>query len=195
MGNQVTKHPIKSVKLKEAGKSTLTGRKLWFDSKFGRLNNEEKGEYLGTFEDDKLLVIYDDGNYELTDTELTQRFDPEKILLIEKFNPEKIITAVYLDTEKNQYNIKRFKIETTSLRSKFLFIKEGKGNRLEAVTAEQEPVLVLHTDKGVQKMQISGFVEVMGWKAIGNRLVAFSQDVEMEWETKTGDEKGQGKLF
>ena len=48
---------IKNVKLKEAGKSKLVGRKLWFDDKFGRLNTEEKGIYLGTFEDDKLLVI------------------------------------------------------------------------------------------------------------------------------------------
>lgn len=195
MGNTVTKYPIKTVKFKEAGRSTLTGRKLWFDSKFGRLNNEEKGEYLGTFEEEKILVIYDDGNYEITDTELTQRFDPDKISLIEKFDPEKVLTAVYLDTEKNQYNIKRFKIETTSLKTRFLFIKEGKGNRLEAVTTDQEPVLVLHTDKGVQKMQINGFVEVMGWKAIGNKLVNFAQDVEMEWEVKTGEEELQTKLF
>ena len=38
---------------------------------------------------------------------------PKKLLLIEKFDPEKIITAVYLDNEKLQYNVKRFKIETT----------------------------------------------------------------------------------
>jgi len=199
MGNTVTKHQIRSVKFKEAGRSTLTGRKLWFDSKFGRLNNEEKGEYLGTFEDEKLLVIYDDGNYEITDTELTQRFEPEKILLIEKFNPEKPITAIYLDAEKGQYNIKRFKIETTSVRTKFLFIKEGKGNRLEAVTSDEEPVLLLHTGAGAQvstqKIQIAGFVEVMGWKAIGNKLVNYSKEVEMEWETKAEEGDVQAKLF
>ncbi|MFZ9220472.1 MAG: DNA gyrase/topoisomerase IV subunit A, partial [Sediminibacterium sp.] len=82
VGNQVTKYPIKTVKLKEAGKSTLVGRKLWFDDKFGRLNTEEKGIYLGTFEDDKLLVITKDGYYEVTDTEQTQRFDPEKVMFI-----------------------------------------------------------------------------------------------------------------
>ena len=49
MGNQVTKYPIKSVKFKEAGKATLSGRKLWFDDKFGRLNAEEKGILLGKF--------------------------------------------------------------------------------------------------------------------------------------------------
>lgn len=199
MGNQVTKHPIKTIRFKEAGRSTLTGRKLWFDSKFGRLNNEEKGEYLGTFEEEKLLVIYDDGNYEITDTELTQRFEPEKILLIEKFNPDKPITAIYLDAEKGQFNIKRFKIETSSIKTKFLFIKEGKGNRLEAVTSDEEPVLLLHTGTGskatTQKIQIGGFVEVMGWKAIGNKLVNYSKDVEMEWETKAEEGDVQAKLF
>jgi len=199
MGNQVTKHSIKTVRFKEAGRSTLTGRRLWFDNKFGRLNNEEKGEFLGTFEEEKLLLVYDDGNYEITDTELTQRFEPEKILLIEKFDPEKVITAVYLDAEKGQFNIKRFKIETTSLKTKFLFIKEGKGNRLEAVTSDEDPVLLLHSGTAgkttTQKIQIGGFVEVMGWKAIGNKLVSFSKDVEMEWEVKAEEGDVQSKLF
>ncbi|MGL1687291.1 hypothetical protein ACSTI5_00190, partial [Vibrio parahaemolyticus] len=84
--------PIKTVKLKEAGKSTLQGRKLWFDDKFGRLNTEEKGQYLGTFEDEKIIVFYNDGRYELTDTEITQRFEADKIVLIEQFDPEKIIS-------------------------------------------------------------------------------------------------------
>ena len=35
-GITVTKYPIKSVKFKEAGKATLSGRKLWFDDKFYR---------------------------------------------------------------------------------------------------------------------------------------------------------------
>ena len=194
MGNTVSKYPIKMVKFKEAGRSTLTGRKLWFDSKFGRLNNEEKGEYLGTFEEEKLLVVFDDGNYEITDTELTQRFDADKILLIERFNPEKAITAVYLDTEKNQFNIKRFFIETSTLKTKFLFIKEGKGNRLETVTTDEEPTLVLHSKQGEQKIPIAGFVEVMGWKAIGNKLVGYSKDLEIDWES-ISEEDAQGKLF
>jgi topoisomerase-4 subunit A len=28
---------------------------------------------------------------------MTQRFDPEKVVLIERFDPERVITAVYLD--------------------------------------------------------------------------------------------------
>ncbi len=198
MGNQVTKYPIRTVKFKEAGRSTLSGRKLWFDNKFGRLNTEEKGEYLGTFEEERILLVYDDGNYEVTDTELNQRFEPERILLIEKFDPEKLLTAVYLDAEKEQYNVKRFKIETTSLRTKFFFIKEGKGNRIEAVTTDEDPVLILHSGRGAlaksQKIQIGGFVEVMGWKAIGNKLMDFTKTLEMEWETNSGDDV-QSKLF
>ena len=94
IGNQVTKYPIKSVKFKEAGNSTLDAKKFWFDNKFGRLNTDEKGDYLGKFEaEDRLLVIYNDGNYEITDQELTQRFETEKVLLIEKFDPEKIPIA------------------------------------------------------------------------------------------------------
>jgi topoisomerase-4 subunit A len=188
VGNQVTKYPVKAIKLKEAGKSTLTGRKLWFDDKFGRLNTDEKGIYLGTFEDEKLLVITKDGNYEVTDTEQSQRFDPEKVLFIEKFNPEKIVTAVYLDKDKLQFNIKRFLIETTTLKTPFSFIKEGAGNYVAAVSTFAEPILAVNTGRGTQvrktKFKVSKMVDVMGWKAIGTKLVDFSKTVEMAWENK-----------
>lgn len=199
MGNQVTKYPIKTVKLKEAGKSTLAGRKLWFDDKFGRLNTDEKGQYLGMFEDEKIIVIYHDGSYELTDTEITQRFEPEKIALVEQFNPSKTITAVYLDADKGQYNIKRFKIETTTLKTQFVFIKEGKDNRLEAVTTEQEPILVVQTGKGQQirkaKFKVANMVEVMGWKAVGAKLTDFNKSIEMEWEVRPPADTAQTELF
>lgn len=199
MGNQVTKYPISKAKFKEKGKSTLAGRKLWFDDKFGRLNTEEKGQYLGSFEEEKILVIYNDGNYEITDTELTQRFDAEKILLIEKFDPEKIVTAVYLDKEKLQFNVKRFKIETTTLHNKFLFIKEGDGNELVEVTTIEEPILVVQTGRGSQvrkaKFKVNKMVEVMGWKAVGAKLMDYSKSVEMEWEQKEPDKNNQPELF
>lgn len=199
MGNQVTKYPIKAVKLKEAGKSTLAGVKLWFDDKFGRLNTEEKGQYLGSFEDEKLLVIYSDGSYELTDTEMTQRFDPEKVTLIEKFDPNKTITAVYLDNDKGQFNIKRFKIETSTLKTQFLFIKEGEGNRLEAVTTDEEPILVVQTGRGAQvrkaKFKVAKMVEVMGWKAVGAKLTDFNKSIEMEWEQRPKDDNPMPELF
>jgi len=199
MGNQVTKYGIRSVKFKEAGQRTLSGKKLWFDDQFGRLNAEEKGIYLGSFEDeDRILVIYNDGYYEITDQELTQKIDPNKVLLIEKFNPEKIISAVYLDQEKLQFNIKRFKIETTTLHNKFFFIKEGDGNRLETVSTDAEPILVMQSGRGSQirkaKIKVVKLVEVMGWKAVGAKLADYGKTVEMEWEQKK-DKSGQAELF
>ena len=199
MGNQVTKYPIKSVRFKEAGKATLSGRKLWFDDKFGRLNAEEKGILLGSFEaDDRLLVVYNDGNYEITDQEMTQRFDAEHILLIEKFDPEKIISAIYLDKKNLQYNVKRFKIETTTLRNKFFFIKEGEGNYVQAVSTDAEPILAVQSGRGTQvqkaKIKIAKTTEVTGWKTVGAKLLDYNKSVEMEW-VKSKTDSNQPELF
>ncbi|MBA2330336.1 MAG: DNA gyrase/topoisomerase IV subunit A [Flavisolibacter sp.] len=198
IGNQVTKYPVRNVKFKEAGVATLGSIKLWFDDKFGRLNHDGKGIELGDFDaDDKVLILYTDGTYEVTDQELTQRFPPEEIMLVEKFDPERIITAIYLDNDKLQYNVKRFRIETNTLRSKFLFIKEGKGNILEAVSTEDEPLLIVQQGKGSQvrnaKFKIAKMVDVMGWKAVGAKLVDYNKNIMMEWENREGPK--QSELF
>ena len=198
MGNQVTKYPIRQVKFKEAGKSTLSAKKLWFDDQFGRLNSEEKGMLLGSFEPEELLlVIYTDGNYEITDQEVTQKFDPDKVLQIEKFDPKKVITAVYADLEKKQYMLKRFLIETSTLKSKFCFIKEGAGNYVEAVTTDAEPILAMQQGKGTQirkaKLKLAKIAEVSGWKTVGTKLADYSKSTEMEW-VKTSS-SGQPELF
>jgi topoisomerase-4 subunit A len=198
IGNQVTKYPVRNVKFKEAGVATLGSIKLWFDDKFGRLNHDGKGIELGDFDaDDKVLILYTDGTYEVTDQELTQRFPPEEIMLVEKFDPERIITAIYLDNDKLQYNVKRFRIETNTLRSKFLFIKEGKGNILEAVSTEDEPLLIVQQGKGSQvrnaKFKIAKMVDVMGWKAVGAKLVDYNKNIMMEWENREGAK--QSELF
>ncbi|MBN8782810.1 MAG: DNA topoisomerase IV [Sphingobacteriales bacterium SCN 48-20] len=198
-GNQVTKYPIKSVKFKEAGRATLSGKKLWFDEKFGRLNTDEKGSFLGKFEaEDRILVVFNDGNYLITDQEMTQRFDAENILLIEKFDADKIVTAVYLDKKNLQYNVKRFRIETSTLKNKFFFIKEGDGNYVEAVTTDEEPVLAVQTGRGEQvrkaKFKIGKMAEVMGWKAVGAKLIDFNKSVQMEWIREKTD-PNQTELF
>jgi topoisomerase-4 subunit A len=198
IGNQVTKYPVRQVKFKEAGVATLGSIRLWFDDKFGRLNHDGKGTDLGDFDaEDRVLVIYTDGTYEITDQELTQRFNPEEVMMVEKFDPERTITAIYLDNDKQQYNVKRFRIETTTLRSRFLFIKEGKGNLLEAVSTEDDPVLIVNSGRGDAvrraKFKVARMVEVMGWKAVGAKLVDYSKSVTMEWEVK--DDTRQQELF
>lgn len=199
MGNVVTKYPVKSIKFKEKGRSTIAGKKLWYDDKFGRLNTEEKGEYLGVFEaDDRILVIFRDGNYEVTDQEMTQKLDTEKIIFIEKFNPEKVITAVYADMDKKQFMVKRFKIETTTIKNKFLFIKEGEGNYVETVTTMEEPILAMQQGRGAQvrkgKLKITRIAEVTGYRTVGTKLADFSKSTEMEW-VKPKEEDNQPELF
>lgn len=200
-GITVTKYPIKAdgVKLKEAGVSTIAGRKFWYDDQFGRLNNDEKGQYLGTFDaEDRILVVYNDGYYEVTDQELTQKLDAEKVIFIEKFSPEKTLTAVYVDMKSKQFMCKRFKIETTTLKNKFLFIKEGDGNYVEAVTTAEEPVLAMQQGRGEQirkgKLKIAKIAELTSYKTVGTKLADFSKATEMEW-VKPKDADSQPELF
>ncbi|MFM8255230.1 MAG: DNA gyrase/topoisomerase IV subunit A, partial [Bacteroidota bacterium] len=201
LGNQVTKYPIRSVKFKEAGKARVsTAKQLWFDDKFGRLNTDNKGILIGSFEpEEKILVIYQEGAYEICDQEVTQKFDPEKVLLIEKFNPSSVITAVYADLDKKQYLAKRFQVETSTLKTKFIFIKEGAENYVEAVTTENEPVLAIQQGRGAQlrkaKLKINKIAEVTGWKTVGTKLADYSKSTEMEWvKSKTAGEV-QPELF
>ena len=69
---------------------------------------------------------------------------------------------------------------------------------LEAVSTEEEPILVVQSGKGSQvrkaKFKISKMVEVMGWKAVGAKLVDFNKTIMMEWEMKEGASK-QSELF
>ncbi len=186
VGNQVTKYPIRSVKFKEAGKATLSSRALWFDNKFGRLNGEGKGISLGSFDpEDRILVFYKDGNYEVTDQEMTQKFDPEQVLWICKFDATAVVSAIYVDAEKKQFMLKRFKIETTTLRNKFLCIKEGNSNSLEAVSTDPEPILSIQQGRGAQmrkaKLKIAKMAEVTGWRTVGVKMADYSKSTELEW--------------
>ncbi|MBL7753625.1 MAG: DNA gyrase/topoisomerase IV subunit A [Chitinophagaceae bacterium] len=176
MGNQVTKYPVKNVKFKQKGSSSLGGKKMWYDDVVGRLNTEEKGMFLGSFnEQDKVLSFYQDGTYCLHGTELSTRFDADRVISIEKFKPEAIVSAVYFDADKKQFNIKRFKIETLTLGTPFRFIKEGEANYLEWISTQASPVIKLKTGKkkylpSEQIVKLEEIVDVMGWKAIGNKL-------------------------
>lgn len=175
-GNQVTKYPIKSVKFKEKGRSTLAGQKIWFDPAVARLNKDETGIYLGRFEEhDRIIVFYKDGTYELTDFELTNRFDADNLVQIEKFVPEKVVSAVYYDQKGDQYYAKRFKIESQTLKNRYSFIKEGDGNFLVLATMHHEPVISLKSgkkkaDMTEEQMALYEQIEISGWKTVGTRI-------------------------
>ncbi len=176
MGNQVTKYPVKNVKQKSKGQSTLGGISIWFDDVVGRLNQDENGMYLGSFnEQDKIFVAYADGNYELTTFDLSNRYDVDKVVLIQKFKPQAIVSAVYFDADKKIYNAKRFKIETQTLGTKYLFIKEGAKNHLEWISTHPNPEINIMTgktkkDAKIQKIIFNEFVDITGWKTVGTKI-------------------------
>jgi topoisomerase-4 subunit A len=172
MGNIVTKYPVKKVSMKQAGVSIVVGTELWYDDIVGRLNKDGRGKHLGTFEgDDKILVLYNDGSYELTSFELTNRYDPPSVAAIEKFNPERIISAVHMDGESSQYYVKRFKIETTTVGKKFPFISESPGSKLMLASLDEKPQVKVDYGRGKSEViRLDQFIEVKGWKAIGNKL-------------------------
>src|SRR5690606_28226679 len=91
------------------------------------------------------------------------------------YNPKRIITAVYFDNDKKQYSVKRFQIETQTLKQRFLFIKEGNKNKLEFVTTHTQPQVELSMGKTkanavVTEVDLTEKVGVSGWKALGNKL-------------------------
>ncbi len=118
---------------------------------------------------------------------------------IEKFRPTSIVTAVYFDADKKQFNVKRFLIETLTTNTRFQFIKDGEGNYLEWVTTHPSPVIKLKTGKkkylpSEEIINLEEFIDVMGWKAIGNKLCEKDLlEITLVNEEKESDL--QGELF
>ena len=174
-GNIVTKYPVKRIELKEKGLSTLKPRKIWFDDIVQRLNVDERGDLLGEFRsDDLLLVINQKGYVKTISPELNLRFDDDMIVL-EKWNPKKPISAIYFDGEKERYYIKRFLIENPNKEE--LIITEHPKSQLELVVTDWRPVVELEfvkprrkEAKENQKVILEEFISIKGIKALGNQL-------------------------
>ncbi len=176
LGNMLTKYPVRKITQKSAGVSTLGGVNIWYDPTIGRLNRDQHGDHIGNFEpSDYILAIYRSGNYELTNFELTNRYPAEDILYLKKFNPKAIVSGIYFDGANKTHFIKRFKLETSTIDKKFLFISDHKASKLLSVTDNYSPnVQIKHKPDGktneVIILPISEIVEVRGWKAIGSKL-------------------------
>ena len=175
-GNILTKHKVRKVSHKESGESTLGGRKIWLDTNIGRLNIDKRGDYLGSFNaNDKIVLFYKDGTYEMTSFDLSNRYKMSEIFLVEKLNKEKVYTLLYYNGKIKQYFIKRFVMETSVLDKKYLLISEARGSKLILVSSI-ENINILYNyrmgngDKKNKKIYNKDLVSVKGWKAIGNRL-------------------------
>ena len=174
-GNILTRYPVRKVQFKMEGKSTLGGINIFYDASVGRLNTDSRGKLIGNFlGDDKILVCYKNGDYELTSYELTNRYEPLDVLLIQKFDSQKVIGAVYFDGVSKGFFVKRFLIETTTLNKRFNFITEHKQSYLKLVTTDSQAQVSVTLIKGKTEEQmdfdLEMLIDVKGWKAIGNKL-------------------------
>ncbi|HLP13371.1 MAG TPA: hypothetical protein VK177_15645, partial [Flavobacteriales bacterium] len=173
-GNILSKFMIGKITQKYVGPAVERSTEVHYDGLTHRLNFDGKGEPLGAFTgDDMILIITQTGHYRLVHHKNNARLE-EDIVLIEKFNPRKPITAVYFDGAKKVYFAKRFLIENPS-EKKVLFITDSKGSHLEIASTKMVSRIVVQFDKrgGERKdlkVNLADFVEVRNEKAVGNKL-------------------------
>jgi len=174
IGNILTRHAVRKIVLKGEGVSTLGGLDIWFDSMVCRLNTDKKGNYLGVFNnDDKILTIYQTGNFKLINYDLSNHFD-DNLLYIEKYNPQRVFSAVYFDGELQNYYIKRFTIDTNDRSGNF--IPEHEGSRLIHLSTDDSPKLHIaykqenKKQKACEEISMDKFIGIKSYKAKGKRI-------------------------
>jgi topoisomerase IV subunit A len=175
-GNVVTKYPVRKVTQVSVGKSSLGAMQIYMDEVSGKLNQDERGKYLGAFDTgSKLLSIYKDGSYEVNELDLNKKYDVNNIVEIGNYTENTVISAVYYEGEKGWTMIKRFKIETSTYDQKFVFISESAGSKLYFASMEKSPLIRYSYNVGKTKeekeVSLTEFIDVKGWKALGNKLI------------------------
>ena len=187
-GNLLTKYEVKSITLKQKGRSTLGGRKVWFDPDVLRINYDEHGVYLGEFwDDDRILVINNDGTYYTTSYDLTAHFE-DNILRIEKLDRDKVWSLILWNGELKYYYGKRFKLDDAQAKVQS-FLGEDKDSRIAVLSDREEAVFrVLFSDEKHEPMEITmaEFIDEKSARAKGKRVttleVAGIEDITPEPE-------------
>lgn len=176
LGNIVSKYPVKKVTFKSAGVSTLAGRKIWYDDVLKRLNADERGKFLGEFDgDDKILMVFNDGTYELSNFDLSNHFD-EKMIRIEKLYPEHVYTAIHKDGKSGAFYVKRFVFDDIQIGKRVSIINDEPGSKLVLLTNNPHPVVKIDQFKGKSQtpetiqQETNELIDIKKIKAQGNRL-------------------------
>lgn len=202
-GNTLTKYTVRKIEVKSKGESTLGGLDIWLDETVGRLNTDERGRYLGNFMgDDLILAIYKDGSYELTSFELTNRYEMGDIQIIKKLAKDEVLSVIHYDAERKNYFVKRFEIENTATGQRYDFISEGKNSKLVFVSVDKRPNVEVQVEKGKSKTKdtetiaLADFIDVKGWKSLGNRLSMHKvkKVVELEPDEPGDEETGDKEI-
>ena len=198
-GNILTRYPVRKISLESVGKSTLGALKIWMDEVSGRLNTDDRGLFLGDFDTgDSVLAIYKDGSYENVTLDMNKRFDPKELIFIGKFDPEMVVNAVYYEGGKGWTMVKRFKIETTSMDTRFNFITEHKSSKLLFASIKNNPrveyAMRVNSKKMTGELEVANFIDVKGWKALGNKLSDQKLTGVKEIEVPEPKKEQNGKL-
>ncbi len=137
-GNLVSKNLIHRITLKSVGVSTISGKDIWYDADIQKLNDEQRGQYLGAFSaDDKVLAIFRNGTFYTTSYDVSNRYQGD-VLKIEKFDPNKTYTALYYDGASKTYYVKRFSF-VVSDNTPVSFISEGAKSKLIEISDDKYP--------------------------------------------------------
>ena len=174
-GNLVSKYPIKKIEFKDSGKSTLKPRELWFDTITRRLNTESRGDFLGAFAaNDLLLIGTKDGIVKTATPDLNLHL-PDQVIVLEKWDRNKPLSALYYEADRDRYFLKRFLVEQ-ELKEE-LIISESKGSELLVLLSNYRPVIRLEFVKprGKDSLEdltivVDEFIGVKGIKALGNQV-------------------------
>ena len=176
-GNRVTKEIIQKIVQKEVGGSTLAARKIWYDGIVGRLNDEGRGKFLGSFKgDDRILTLYRNGEYRLSSFDLATHFD-EDMVHIEKWIQDRPISTVYFDAEKELHFVKRFICEVLSDK-RVSFISESAGSYMDIVSTAYRPEAKIVYNKLLKEtknlpdnvVNLADLIDIKGMKAQGNQM-------------------------
>ena len=186
MGNILSKNDVHKIVLKQRGGSTLGGRKVWFDADVLRLNYDERGQYLGEFHsDDLILVAMENGDFYTTNFDLNNHYEAG-IQVIEKFDPDKVWSAALYDEDQQGYPyIKRFTFEASS--RKLNYLGENKNNRLILLSEMVYPRLQVvfggaDSFREPLEIDVEEFIGVKSYKAKGKRITTFAVDSITELE-------------
>ncbi|MFK7948551.1 MAG: DNA gyrase/topoisomerase IV subunit A [Saprospiraceae bacterium] len=173
-GNVLTKYPVYKVKQERVGKSTLGALKVYIDEVSGRLNTGGHGKLLGAFDTgEQILVLWNDGTYEVRDFEVNEKLDLSSIVDITKYTRKLVISGVYYDPDREATYVKRFKVETASSDKKYNYLSSDNAKFLFA-TLKTNAVIKYAMRVGRKKMNgeinLDEFIDIKGWKALGNKF-------------------------
>ena len=185
MGNIVTKNDIHKISLKEKGGSTLGGRQVWFDWDILRLNYDGRGDFLGEFHsDDLVLVLLKNGEYYTTSFDATNHYESD-ILLIEKYDARKVWTVALNDADQGYPYLKRFMLEPSAKKQSVL--GDNPQSTMILYSCEAYPLLQVcfgGNDAFREPLIIDAeqFIAVKGFKAKGKRITTYTVDSIAELE-------------